>query len=122
MIILERAHDANRHSAGKRFLVEQFWPRGISKEALAIDAWLPEVAPSQHLTRWFRHDPAKWNEFRHRYFAELDSKPITWKALMEQACRGDLVLVHGSHNVTYNQAFALKQYLEMKMVLTAHAA
>ena len=40
-----------------------------------MDAWLKDVAPSDALRRWFGHDPAKWTEFRERYFTELDAEP-----------------------------------------------
>jgi uncharacterized protein YeaO (DUF488 family) len=55
--------------------VERLWPRGIKKTALKLDAWLKDVAPSHQLRRWFNHDPAKWTDFRRRYFQELDAHP-----------------------------------------------
>ncbi|GBC76587.1 hypothetical protein HRbin08_00049 [bacterium HR08] len=91
MIRLKRVYDPVEPSDGRRFLVERLWPRGIRKEALHLEGWLKEVAPtgvpmrsidrmgcpSDALRRWFAHDPAKWPEFRRRYFAELDHRPDT---------------------------------------------
>jgi len=58
-----------------RLLVDPIWPRGISKRRLAFDHWIPEVAPSDTLRKWFAHDPAKWESFRARYHDELDGNP-----------------------------------------------
>lgn len=122
MITLKRAYDATGCAGAKCFLVERLWPRGIKKENLSIDSWTQEVAPSHQLRRWFRHDPAKWEEFKHRYFAELDGNPESWKQLVEAARRGNITLVYSSHDAVHNNAVALKQYLETKMALGTQAA
>lgn len=97
---------------GTRFLVERLWPRGMRKEALKLDAWLKDVAPSDELRRWFAHDPAKWPEFRRRYFAELDSRPAAWAPLLKVARRGHVTLLFSSKELAHNNAVALKDYLE----------
>lgn len=56
---------------GRRILVDRLWPRGLSKREAAVDVWLKDIAPSAKLRQWFGHDPAKWDEFRKRYRAEL---------------------------------------------------
>lgn len=122
MITLQRAYDVSSCSGSKCFLVERLWPRGVKKENLQIDEWKQDVAPSPKLRRWFRHDPAKWEEFRHRYFAELDSNPKAWKVLIETAQHSDIVLVYSSHDAIHNNAVALKQYLETKLAMGTRAA
>ena len=74
MIKVKRVYEPSDSGDGTRFLVERLWPRGMKKESLHMEAWLKDVAPSDALRRWFGHDPAKWNEFRDRYFAELDCR------------------------------------------------
>jgi uncharacterized protein YeaO (DUF488 family) len=71
MIQVKRAYNAPSKNDGERFLVERLWPRGIKKENLHVEDWLKDVAPSSEVRQWFEHDPAKWAEFRHRYFPEL---------------------------------------------------
>jgi uncharacterized protein YeaO (DUF488 family) len=83
MIRVERVYDHKERDGGARFLVDRLWPRGIRKEALQIDGWLRDVAPSDALRRWFDHDPAKWEEFKKRYFQELDEEPAAWQPLLE---------------------------------------
>jgi uncharacterized protein YeaO (DUF488 family) len=46
----------------------------LKKDEAKIDEWLREVAPSTELRKWFGHDPAKWDEFKERYWKELDKK------------------------------------------------
>jgi hypothetical protein len=46
VIRVKRTYEAPAREDGRRVLVERLWPRGMKKEALAIDAWLKEVAPS----------------------------------------------------------------------------
>ena len=69
---VKRIYEAANPKDGFRILVDRVWPRGLTKEAVRIDLWLRDVAPSTPLRKWFGHDPALWDEFRKRYFAELD--------------------------------------------------
>ncbi len=115
MIHLKRVYDDVLRSDGARFLVERLWPRGISKSALRLDGWLKEVGPSPRLRQWFAHDPAKWNEFQRRYFAELNANPAAWEPIIEAAQKGTVTLVFSSRDAEHNNAVALKSYLEDKL-------
>jgi uncharacterized protein YeaO (DUF488 family) len=114
MITLKRAYDSVSQTDGTRFLVERLWPRGVSKGKLRVDAWLKEVGPSTELRKWFRHDPQKWNEFRRRYFRELDSRSEAWQRIASAARRGRVTLVYSSHDTQHNNAVALQDYLRRK--------
>src|SRR6185312_10393601 len=107
MIQLERAYDAESSKDGKRFLVERLWPRAVKKSSLKIEGWLKEAAPSTKLRKWFRHDPAKWDEFRKRYFAELKASPSAWQPIIQAAHRGTVTLIYSSHDTKHNNAVAL---------------
>jgi uncharacterized protein YeaO (DUF488 family) len=112
MITIKRVYDRPEPTDGTRFLVERLWPRGMKKDALRLDGWLKEVAPSDALRRWFGHDLAKWQEFQRRYFAELDSNPETWQPIVEAAQRGDVTLLYSARDAEHNNALALKAYIE----------
>ena len=112
MIKVKRVYEPAEPGDGTRLLVERLWPRGIKKEALAMDEWLKEVAPSSQLRRWFRHDPARWKEFRRRYFAELDGRPDAWEPIRESARRGTVTLLYSARDTEHNNAVALRAYLE----------
>jgi uncharacterized protein YeaO (DUF488 family) len=114
MIILKRAYDPVSRTDGTRFLVERLWPRGVSKAKLRVDAWLKDVGPSTDLRKWFSHDPEKWDDFRQRYFRELDSRPEAWQPIVSAARRGTVTLVYSSHDTQHNNAVALQEYAQTK--------
>ena len=114
MIALKRVYEPVGEQDGTRVLVERLWPRGVRKEAAALDAWLKEVAPSTTLRRWFGHDPARWQEFCRRYAAELDARPDAWAPLVQADRSGTVTLLYSAHDVEHNSAVALKTYLESR--------
>jgi len=111
---LKRAYDPPAPSDGRRVLVDRIWPRGLKREDAAIDLWLKEAAPSAELRRWFKHDPAKWDEFCRRYWAELDNNQEAVARLKECAGAGSATLVYGAKDPEHNNAVALKIYLERR--------
>ena len=117
MIQLKRVYDPPARTDGKRFLVDRLWPRGMKKELLPLDGWLKEVAPSAALRRWYAHDPAKWAEFRRRYFAELDRHPEAWQPILDAARRGNITLLYSARDMEHNSALALKAYLDVRRTL-----
>jgi uncharacterized protein YeaO (DUF488 family) len=110
-IRLSRVYDHEPQPAGKAYLVERLWPRGVRRDALVLDGWCKESAPSTELRKWFRHDPAKWEEFRRRYTTELDGSPEGWWPLAEAAVAGDVTLLYSSRDRDHNNAVALRDYL-----------
>lgn len=73
IVQIQRAYEAAARSDGEGVLVDRRWPRGVTKEALAIDLWAREVAPSGELRGWFGHDPARWRGFVARGRDELQA-------------------------------------------------
>jgi uncharacterized protein YeaO (DUF488 family) len=120
MIKIKRVYEPFDTRDGARFLVERLWPRGMKKDSLRMDGWLKDVAPSAALRRWFGHDPAKWDEFRRRYAAELDHTPEAWQPMLEAAHRGDVTLLYSAHDTKHNNAVALQAYLEQHLKETNH--
>jgi uncharacterized protein YeaO (DUF488 family) len=120
MIQIKRVYDPLAPEDGARFLVDRLWPRGVKKEALRVDGWLKEVAPSDVLRRWFGHDPTKWAEFQRRYSSELAARPEAWQPILKAARRGNVTLLYGAHDRQHNNAVALKAYLEERMAEVGH--
>lgn len=112
MIRLKRVYDEPDAKDGSRFLIERLWPRGVRKASLRIDGWLKDAGPSHELRKWFSHDPKKWDEFRHRYFSELDHNREAWAPILTAARQGTVTLLFSSHDTEHNNAVALKQYVE----------
>jgi uncharacterized protein YeaO (DUF488 family) len=86
----------------------------MRKDALKMDGWLKDVAPSDALRRWFKHDPVRWEEFRKRYFAELGGKPDAWRPILEAAHQGAVTLLYSAQDVEHNSAVALKAFLDLR--------
>ncbi len=114
-IATSRVYDRPGPELGLRVLVDRLWPRGMRADAAPVDRWLKELAPSNELRRWYGHDPARWDEFRRRYFAELDAQPEAVAELLSLAASETLVLVYSSREQRYNNATALKEYIEAKL-------
>jgi len=119
MIELKRAYEKPSREDGKRFLVERLWPRGVKKTSLPIVEWLKDAAPSTELRKWFGHDPARWDEFRERYFAELKTRPEAWMPLVEAARKGTVTLIYSSHDTEHNNAVALRDFVAKKAKTSA---
>jgi len=119
---LKRVYDERNEQDGARFLVERLWPRGITKSALADAQWLKDVAPSEELRKWFHHDPARWNEFRRRYFAELKHRKDRLSPILEAARKSTVTLLYSSHDSEHNNAVALKEFLEHLLEPTERAS
>ena len=121
MIALKRVYEPVEEGDGTRFLVERLWPRGVRKDALVLDVWLKDVAPSTALRRWFGHDPARWQAFRERYAAELEARPDAWAPIVQADQSGTVTLLYSSHDTEHNNAVALKAYLETRSAETRRA-
>lgn len=79
-----------------------------------MDGWQKDVGPSDRLRKWFSHDPAKWEQFKSKYFEELDERPEAWEPIRAAAQRHKVTLLYSSRDEEHNNAVALKQYLERK--------
>lgn len=110
-ISVRRAYEPPNSSDGERYLVDRVWPRGVSRDSLALVDWLPDAGPSHALRRWFGHRPSRWREFRDRYHLELEAAPDRWARLVSAARRGPITLVFGARDAEHNQAIALREYL-----------
>jgi uncharacterized protein YeaO (DUF488 family) len=113
-IQLERVYGAKGRASGKRILVDRIWPRGVTKDALKLDLWLRELAPSNELRKWFGHDPRRWVEFKRRYHSELrrPDRQEQLHELLELARKGPVTLLYGARDEEHNEAVALREFVE----------
>ena len=111
MLKTKRIYELPSSDDGERILVDRLWPRGLSKEKARIDEWMKEIAPSDELRNWYRHEDAKWDEFRNRYFSELETKKELVDRLRLRSRKKDVTLLF-STRAEKNNAVALKEYLE----------
>lgn len=114
-IAVKRIYEKPSRSDGTRVLVDRLWPRGISKQAAALDAWLKELAPSDELRRWAHEHREAWPMFRKRYLKEL-SRPSATEQLQElyRLANGKkrLTLLYAFKDEQRNNAVVLKELLD----------
>lgn len=110
-IRIKRIYEPTSRVDGFRVLVDRVWPRGISKEAAAIDYWAKEIAPSAELRKWFGHDPEKWIEFQKRYRTELSRRATEFDSLFENCRNRTITLLFGARDKDHNQAVVLRDVL-----------
>ncbi|HUI66916.1 MAG TPA: DUF488 domain-containing protein [Nitrospirota bacterium] len=115
MIKIKRVYDRSSQDDGKRILIDRLWPRGLKKEDAQIDEWLKEIAPSNELRKWFNHDPNKWSEFKKKFFTELLGKRDMVEGIINTARKGTVTLLFGSKEERFNNAVALKEYIDSRM-------
>ncbi|MFL5306128.1 MAG: DUF488 family protein [Polyangia bacterium] len=109
-IRVKRVYDPPSRDDGVRVLVDRLWPRGLSKATARIDAWMKDVAPSAPLRAWFGHDPARWTEFRRRYFRELAGTDARGE-LLAMADDRPLTLLFATKDLEHNNAVVLRDWL-----------
>jgi uncharacterized protein YeaO (DUF488 family) len=114
-VAIKRVYDLPTPQDGTRVLVDRLWPRGLSKESAALDAWLKDVAPSDELRKWYHAHPEQWSKFRDRYLKELSAEKAG-EALRELYSMRDehhqLTLLFASRNLERNNATVLQQLME----------
>ena len=96
-------------------LVDRRWPRGVSKARAELDEWCSRVAPSDMLRKWYRHDPAKFEEFGSRYREELDQpeRASALRHLRLMAGHDRLTLLTAAKRLDLSQAAVLAELLRV---------
>jgi uncharacterized protein YeaO (DUF488 family) len=111
-----RAYEPAASTDGRRILVDRLWPRGLSKQRVAIDDWMKELAPSTKLRRWFAHDPTRWREFQRRYTRELRAHSDLVDRLAALARRGRVTLVFAARDEQHSDAVVLARVIRRRML------
>lgn len=107
---IKRVYEPAAPEDGLRILVDRIWPRGMRKEAAALDYWLKDIAPSTELRKWFDHRPERWSEFKRKYLAELAKNPAA-KEARDLTKKRHVTLLYSAHDMEHNQALVLAAYL-----------
>jgi uncharacterized protein YeaO (DUF488 family) len=108
----KRIYEKVARNDGSRIYVDRLWARGLTKEAAHLDEWMKDIAPSDELRKWYHHDKGRWQEFKERYYRELEGKSELVRKLREEAQKKKVTLLFSTKNEECNNAIALKEYLE----------
>jgi uncharacterized protein YeaO (DUF488 family) len=114
---IKRVYEPPDAGDGARVLVDQLWPRGLSRERAKIDLWLKEIAPSDGLRRQFHGDPSAWGRFKTAYYDELEQAAAqsALHSLLDRLSRGPVTLLFAARDETRNNAVALMEWLENRV-------
>ena len=112
---VKRIYDEPSEDDGFRILVDRLWPRGVSKEAAAIDLWAKELTPSNELRKWFHAEPNRHDEFAARYMAELDSRHASIMKVMNAIDASTVTLVTATKDLERGHTATLVQFLRDAM-------
>ncbi|WP_448072455.1 DUF488 domain-containing protein [Georgenia yuyongxinii] len=112
-VTVRRAYEDPARGDGARVLVDRIWPRGLSRERAHLDEWWKAVAPSTALRQWYGHDPARFEEFDHRYRAELaePERARVLQHLRDLTKRGPLTLITATKHAEISEAKVLADLL-----------
>ena len=112
---VRRVYDEAKDQDGVRVLVDHIWPRGISRAKAALNEWCKDVSPSTELRKWYKHDPAKVEEFTRRYRVELEDpeRAEALQHLRELAIGHRLTLLTATKNPDISQAAVLRDLLRL---------
>jgi uncharacterized protein YeaO (DUF488 family) len=108
-----RVYDPPAAEDGTRVLVDRLWPRGLKRDAAALDEWCREIAPSNQLRAWYGHDPDRFPEFVARYRTELEDpqRAVVLARLADLARVQTLTLLTASKAVEISNASVIAQVL-----------
>ncbi len=118
---VKRIYEPATAADGDRVLVDRLWPRGFTHEDARLDDWVQDLGPSTKLRRWFRHEPARFEEFRRRYTLELDGKKAKLTELRRRAKQKPLTLVYSARDTEHNDAVVLAEVLRRGVRVEARA-
>ena len=107
----KRIYEPPAPGDGYRVLIDGIWPRGISREHGAIDAWARELAPSSALRVWYGHEPGRFEEFARRYRAELGVQRERLTDLRRRSRSGVVTLVFAARDTEHSNAAVLADVL-----------
>jgi uncharacterized protein YeaO (DUF488 family) len=114
-VSIKRVYLAPSPEDGARVLVDRLWPRGLTKQAAALDGWLKDLAPSTELRKWFHEHPQQRSKFRQQYLKELSSEAAS-EALQKlyeiRNGNSHLTLLFASKNEDYNNASVLRELVD----------
>ncbi len=63
MVKTKSVYDPVEELDGDRILVTRYWPRGISRDSLAITGRLQNLAPSKELLGDWKQQSLSWQEY-----------------------------------------------------------
>lgn len=102
-----RVYDPVDPAQPPRVTVDRLWPRGIPKEDPRVGTWMPHVAPSNELRKWYHAHPGEFDKFAADYRAELAGSD----ALAQLRAMGRVTLTTSAKDVAISHVAVLAALL-----------
>lgn len=112
---VKRIYDDRSVEDGQRILVDKLWPRGISRQRADLTLWAKGLAPSDDLRTRYHEKKIDWSTFKRDYYDQLDAKAQALAELYACLEHGEVTLLYASKEPRFNNAMALKEYIEAKV-------
>lgn len=97
-----------------RVLVDRLWPRGESKQALALSLWAKEIAPSSKLRMRYHNGTIDFADFSKMYLSELVANPhmAEFKVWLKRSLdNSNIALCTAAKDVSASHVPILKEFL-----------
>jgi uncharacterized protein YeaO (DUF488 family) len=110
---MRRVHDDPSPADGTRVLVDRVWPRGLPRRRRGSTSGRRWWLHPPNCGRGYGHDPSKFDQFRHRYEAELaePERQAAVQQLRALARSGPLTLLTATKDIGHSQAAVLIEHL-----------
>lgn len=117
---IKRVYEEPSADDGYRILVDRLWPRGIRKEALAMDEWAKSLAPSTEARKAFAHKAENFPSFKGRYLQELDTSDEAAQEVehLRQLGPAKITLLYAAKDPQVNHAVVLRSWLSERLGAT----
>ena len=112
---IKRVYEKLSKNDGFLVLCDRLWPRGVKKEALPIDIWAKEIAPSTEIRKLFAHKPENFAHFKELYLAELEQNPAVAEFLKKVKNEPVVTLLYAAKDEHCNHAMILRDFLQSKV-------
>ena len=117
-ILLKRIYEPQEEQDGYRLLVDRLWPRGIKKEAVHLDEWAKEIAPSTEIRKLYHQGEMSFEGFCQAYIEELDRNEAATEFVgkcHDLLASQNLTLVYAAKNEQENHAMVLREWLRRQL-------
>ena len=115
MIQIKRVYEPPARSDGKRFLVDRFWPRGVKKEALSMEAWLKNAAPSAALLQMVQARSRQMEGISEALSPPVGRARSIVATVARRRGQGDVTLLFSAHDTEHNNAIVLRDHLKRRL-------
>lgn len=109
---IKRIYEEPLKTDGIRIFVDRLWARGVTKERAHLYYWFKNIAPSTSLRKWFNHEPEKFEDFKQKYYKELNCNLAEIQEILNFLKNNNVTLIYAAKNTEINHAIVLKTFIE----------